>query len=89
MIHDMLEEGKPSPYLLDFIKMMRQKKNERLSVTDEGELATNYAGQPWKIEDDLRLRELFLEGATVVQLAQEFSRTTGAIRSRLKKIGLV
>lgn len=89
MIHDMLEEGKPSPYLLDFIKMMRQKKNERLSVTDEGELATNYAGQPWKIEDDLRLRELFLEGATVVQLAQEFSRTTGAIRSRLKKLGLV
>jgi len=27
MIHDMLEEGKPSPYLLDFIKMMRKKRN--------------------------------------------------------------
>ena len=26
MIHDMLEEGKPSPYLLDFIKMMRKKR---------------------------------------------------------------
>ena len=89
MIHDMLEEGKPSPYLLDFIKMMRQKRAERLPVSDEGALATNYAGKPWKIEDDLRLRELFFEGTTVVQLAQEFSRTTGAIRSRLKKLGLV
>ena len=27
MIHDMLEEGKPSSYLLDFIKMMRKKRN--------------------------------------------------------------
>ena len=89
MIHDMLEEGKPSPYLLDFIKMMRQKRAERLPVSDDGALATNYAGKPWKIEDDLRLRELFFEGTTVVQLAQEFSRTTGAIRSRLKKLGLV
>ena len=25
MIHDMLQEGKPSPYLLDFIKMLRGK----------------------------------------------------------------
>jgi len=28
MIHDMLEEGKPSPYLLDFIKMMRRRRNQ-------------------------------------------------------------
>jgi len=27
MIHEMLEEGKPSSYLLDFIKMMRKKRN--------------------------------------------------------------
>ena len=84
MIHDMLEEGKPSPYLLDFIKMMKQKRTPT-GQTD----GTNYAGKPWKVEDDLHLRELFLEGTTVAQLAQEFSRTQGAIRSRLKKLGLV
>ena len=84
MIHDMLEEGKPSPYLLDFIKMIRQKR----TPTEQSD-GTNNAGKPWKVEEDLRLRELFLEGTTVAQLAQEFSRTQGAIQSRLKKLGLV
>ena len=82
MIHDMLEEGKPSPFLLDFINMIRQKRNP--APTPE----TSLAGQPWKVEDDLRLRELFLEGTTVAQLAQEFNRTQGSIRARLKKLGL-
>ena len=85
MIHDMLEEGKPSPFLLDFINMIRQKRGDGLQVTGDG---TNYAGQPWKVEDDLRLRELFLEGTSIPQLAQEFHRTQGSIRSRLKKLGL-
>jgi hypothetical protein len=84
MIHDMLEAGKPSPYLLDFIKMMRQKR-----TPVESSDGTNHAGKPWKVEDDLLLRELFFKGTSVSQLAQEFSRTTGAIRSRLKKLGLV
>ena len=84
MIHDMLEEGKPSSYLLDFIKMMRQKRTP-VDLSD----GTNYAGKPWKMEDDLRLRELFMEGTTVARMAQEFGRTQGAIRSRLKKLGLV
>ena len=82
MIHDMLEEGKPSPFLLDFINLIRKKRNP--APTPE----TSLAGQPWKVEDDLRLRELFLEGTTVAQLAQEFNRTTGSIRARLKKLGL-
>ena len=82
MIHDMLQDGQPSPFLLDFIKMIRQKRNP--APTSE----TSLAGQPWKVEDDLRLRELFIEGATVAQLAKEFTRTPGAIRARLKKLGL-
>ena len=85
MIHDMLQDGKPSPFLLDFIKMVRQKRGNGSPVTGKG---TNYAGQPWKIEDDLRLRELFLEGTTIAQLAQEFNRTYGSIKARLKKLGL-
>ena len=85
MIHDMLEEGKPSPFLLDFINMIRKKRGDGLQVTGDW---NSQAGQPWKVEDDLRLRELFLEGTTIAQLAQEFNRTQGSIRSRLKKLGL-
>lgn len=82
MIHDMLEEGKPSPFLLDFIKMMRQKRVQAKPETPQ-------AGARWMVEDDLRLRELFKEGTPIAQLTKEFNRTYGAIRSRLKKLGLI
>ena len=85
MIHDMLEEGKPSPFLLDFINMIRKKRGDGLQATGDG---NSQAGQPWKVEDDLRLRELFLKGTTVAQLAKEFNRTQGSIKARLKKLGL-
>ena len=82
MIHDMLQEGKPSSFLLDFIKMIHKKRTQKNP-------APNSAGQPWKVEDDLRLRELFLEGTSISQLAQEFMRTQGAIKARLKKLGII
>ena len=82
MIHDMLEDGKPSQFLLDFIKMMRQKRAQDVPETSQ-------AGARWMVEDDLRLRELFLEGTPIAQLAKEFNRTQGAIRARLKKFGLI
>lgn len=82
MIHDMLQDGTPPPFLLDFIKMIRKKRNP--SPTSE----MSQEGLPWKIEDDLRLRELFLEGKTITQLAIELNRTTGSIKSRLTKLGL-
>jgi hypothetical protein len=46
-------------------------------------------GERWMVEDDLRLRERFLEGTTIAQLAKEFNRTQGAIKARLKKFGLI
>ena len=82
MIHDMLEEGKPSPFLLDFIKMMRQKRVQAKPETPQ-------AGARWMVEDDLRLRELFQEGTPIALLTKEFNRTYGAIRARLKKLGLI
>ena len=82
MIHDMLVEDKPSPFLLDFIKMVKKRRNP----TPEPQ---QRFGERWMVEDDLRLRELFLEGTTISQLAQDFHRTQGAIRSRLKKLGLI
>jgi hypothetical protein len=82
MIHNMLEDGKPSPFLLDFIKMMRQKRAQEVPETSQ-------AGARWMVEDDLRLRELFQEGTPIAQLAKEFNRTYGSIKARLKKLGLI
>jgi hypothetical protein len=44
---------------------------------------------PWDTAQDEKLRELFVNGASVAGLAKTFDRTKGAIRSRLAKLGLV
>ena len=47
------------------------------------------AYRPWDEDDDAELRELYLGGATIPSLAKVFSRTSGSIRSRLKKNNLI
>ena len=46
-------------------------------------------GKPWEPEEDDYLRRAFQEGAEVKQLSDELKRTREAIRSRLKKLGLM
>jgi hypothetical protein len=43
---------------------------------------------PWSKEDDAYLGKRFLEGATISDLVSEFGRQPGAIRSRVRKLGL-
>ncbi len=54
-----------------------------------GEKTNGKAGARWTPEDDKRLRDLFLDGMTATQITTEFARTRGAIRARLKKLGLI
>jgi len=51
----------------------------------------NYANayEPWKEEDDLRLKSLNSENKTISEIAQILMRQPGAIRSRLMKLGLI
>ena len=65
----------------------KKKGKEKKRAQDVSE--TSQAGARWTVEDDLRLRELFQEGTPIAQIAREFNRTQGAIRARLKKLGLV
>ncbi len=51
--------------------------------------SVSVAYRPWDEDDDTELRELYLDGATVSSLAKVFSRTSGSIRSRLKKNNLI
>lgn len=47
------------------------------------------AYRAWDQEQDSELRELYLGGASIPDLAKEFSRTKGSIRSRLAKFNLL
>ena len=46
------------------------------------------AYEPWSKDEESRLSMLYEQGATIQELAQEFQRQPGGIRSRLKKLGL-
>jgi F-box protein, helicase, 18 len=46
------------------------------------------AFKPWKTEDDVVLKKLFNSNKTIIDIANQFGRTKGAIFSRLKKLGL-
>ena len=52
----------------------------------EQHLPTN-AGKPWDITEDNILCERFSQGTSLKELAQCHSRTLGAIKSRLEKLG--
>jgi predicted Holliday junction resolvase-like endonuclease len=44
---------------------------------------------PWTKTEDERLRQCYKQGGTINDLAREFQRKSGGIRSRLKKLGLL
>ena len=46
-------------------------------------------GAKWTMELDNELKELYQNGAKVAELAKKYQRTSGAIRSRLAKFGLI
>lgn len=45
------------------------------------------AGRPWDAEEDQRLADAYDEGTAIRSLAELHGRTTGAIKSRLAKLG--
>lgn len=55
------------------------------------EIRTLYpkAYDPWSPQDEAALAEAFHQGRSVEELAHEFGRQPNAIRSRLRKLGLV
>ncbi|GAC1423813.1 MAG: hypothetical protein NVSMB64_31610 [Candidatus Velthaea sp.] len=44
---------------------------------------------PWSLDDDKRLASWNGSGADTVKLARELGRQTSAIRSRLRKLGML
>lgn len=69
--------------------MEKPQKKVKTPKASKPTTPPQHAGERWMVEDDLRLRELFIEGTPVAQIAQELNRTQGSIRARLKKLRLV
>ncbi len=48
-----------------------------------------HAGRPWASDEDERLSQSFLRGASLDELTKSHQRTRGAIKSRLQRLGLL
>jgi len=59
-----------------------------LSSSKQKELPTN-AGNPWSEEEHNQVIQAFQDGFTITQIAKNHQRTYGAIRSTIKKAGLL
>ncbi|OQB94342.1 MAG: hypothetical protein BWX84_00231 [Verrucomicrobia bacterium ADurb.Bin118] len=63
---------------IDALEKAAKKKNRELPAG---------AGKPWSAEEDQTLVADFESGTAIKELAQNHQRTTGAIKSRLEKLG--
>lgn len=73
-------------------KMAQQFILDNLDAFCSGNQSTEsgeYQGQPWSKEHQACLVELFQKGVPVTEIATTLQRTTGGIRARLKRLGLI
>jgi hypothetical protein len=71
---------------MDFVGLKSQRKAPSL---DEIRKTHPRAYEPWRSEEEGALRAKFQSGLKIKQLADIFERQPGAIRSRLRKLGLM
>ena len=70
-------------------KTPKEKKTKKPAHTTQNkDQARKMAYQPWTQEADDKLTSLYNNNVPVKELAEIFERGTGAIRSRIKKLGL-
>ena len=84
-------EKRPAPPLSenDTFNTSTASKEKAYSV-EEIRQKHSRAYEAWTDQEDNRLKQRYeAEGATVAELPVEFGRTKGAIRSRLKKLGII
>ena len=66
---------------------MNAEKSRERSKTPKAQAELH--GQPWTAEQENILRDMFSKGAATSDIAKALCRGNGAIRARLKKLGLI
>ena len=71
-------------------KLLEKEGNKSAKTYSIDKIREDYqqAYQPWSKEDDKKLEQLVREEKKIAELSKIFRRNEGAIRSRIKKLGL-
>lgn len=90
-----LDEAEKNKKQQEFVGGKDYRQGDENSKDDKkyfvDEIRKNFAKayMPWTESEDNKLKELFAKGKTTRELVEIFERKRGAIRSRLRKIGLI
>jgi F-box protein, helicase, 18 len=82
------EKTKENKPVLEIQETKIESPKEKAYLVEEIRKEFKEAYQPWDAEADNELKQIFKEGLSVREMAEHFGRTTGAIRSRVKKLCL-
>jgi hypothetical protein len=66
----------------EIVEINTSKYNE---TVDTGALQ----GRPWTREQEAQLRDLFLQGIPLPEIARTMQRSTSGIQARLQRLGLI
>jgi len=82
--------GPPPPSYRKNYKEKGQTSKQKATVIPINALkeAAKEAYRPWTADEDIELMDMFADGSSVFEIAKFLDRSTGAIRSRVKKLGL-
>ncbi|MCW3107936.1 MAG: ATP-dependent helicase [Segetibacter sp.] len=88
-----LEEDAPAPASQPYQKYSKEKSNsgkQKAKIIPMNALkqAAIEGYRPWTIDEDIELTDMFAAGSSVFEIAKFLDRSIGAIRSRIRKLGL-
>ena len=81
-------DSQSSPAEKEISTEEKETPRQKTYVLDDVRKEFKEAYQPWTEDADNELRQILREGLNTRQIAGHFGRTTGAVRSRVKKLGL-
>lgn len=68
--------------------VLKQNETKEISYIEQQKRLHTNAYTPWTEEDDQLLKRLFNEGKSIEELMKIFARNRGAIKSRIRKLGI-
>jgi superfamily I DNA/RNA helicase len=78
----------PNQYLYQRQKVNKGEAKAKTSLTDAIKEIGKEPYDPWTVKDDQELAEMFSAGFSAKEISHVLGRTTGAIKSRIKKLQL-
>ncbi len=71
------------------LELLEDRINKKKRRNPKKKIIASRTGAPWSFEEEKRLIERYKSNIEIIEIAKEFGRNPGAIRTRLKRLGKI